>query len=153
VVWRNGGEYCGWAPLPHGAHYDQLNARFMFNGVAVGLNFDFGLGWQHFNFTYLREMGESNRRRFGKEFEARNVFAQTTIVNHYSVSRVTVNNVPQTHVINHGINPSSIHPTKGWSTEPVRVQEMQAPPPNRAHESYNRDSRTLDVYRPRWGGR
>ena len=151
VVWRSGGDYCGWAPLPPGAHYDHVNTRLLFNGQVVGVNFDFGLGWQHFNFTYLRELGETPRRYFVKEHEVRTVFTQTTIVNNYTINRVTVNNTPQVHVINRGVEPLTIPGGKAWSTQVVKVQEMQAPPPNRAHEHYNRDAHTLDVYRPRWG--
>lgn len=152
VVWRTGGDYCGWAPLPPGAYFDQANARFSFNGRFVGVNFDFGLGWQHFNFTYLRELGETPRRHFVKEFEVRNVFSQTTIVNHYTANRVVENNQIQFHMANRGVDPAGIQSSKGRTLDVVKVQEMQAPPPNRSHEHYNRDNRTMDVYRPRWGG-
>ncbi len=152
VVWRTGGDYCGWAPLPWGAYYDQASARFSYNGKFVGANFDFGLGWQHFNFSYTRELGETPRRHFVREFEARNVFNQTTIINRYSANRVVENNQTQFHMANRGPDFAGLPGGKGRSMEVVKLQEMQAPPPNRSHEHYNRDNRTMEVYRPRWGG-
>jgi hypothetical protein len=51
VFWRQseGDAAIGWAPLPVGAVF--VNGVFMFHGVAVGADFDFGLGEACFTFV------------------------------------------------------------------------------------------------------
>lgn len=151
VVWCSGGDYCGWAPLPPGSHYDMASGRFSFHGKVVEANFDFGLDWVHFGFTYVREMGEQPRPRFHKEQEVRAVFHQTTIINNYTVKKVVENNQPRARVFNQGIDPGRVPVTKGRPLEPVKIQDLRAPTPNRAHERLDRQNKTLEVYRPKLG--
>ena len=51
VLWRNDptdGDV-GWAPLPPGAMY--VDGGWQYNGMAVGMGYDFGLGVNYFNFV------------------------------------------------------------------------------------------------------
>jgi hypothetical protein len=56
----------GWAPLPVGAVF--VNGGFMFNGVAVGLDFDFGLSFGCFTFVGYDHFHESFFRMHGHEW-------------------------------------------------------------------------------------
>jgi hypothetical protein len=149
VTWRTGGEYCGWAPLPPGAVYDSVGAHFVFQGKAVGLGFDFGLGWNHFSYCYVRDMGESLRVRVHKEAELRTLFTRTTIVNHYSVNRVVVGGESRIQVVNHGIDMARVNLAKGHPIEVLKINDLQTPMPNRGHERMDIHAKTLEVYRPR----
>ena len=40
---------------------------------------------------------------------------------------------------------------KRHPVETVHIEEMHSPAPNRAHEHYDKDRKTLEVYRPHWG--
>ena len=77
MVWRGGGDHCGWVPLPPGAIYDTATASFFWNGRHVEVGFDFGLGWNHFSFCYVKEMGTQPRAHFRQESEIRAVFNRT----------------------------------------------------------------------------
>lgn len=151
VAWRSGGEYCGWAPLPPGAVYDTVGGHFFFRGRQVDAGFDFGLGFAHFSFCFTKEMGEPMRQHFRSEAEVRAVFNRTTIINHYTVNRVVVGGETRVQVFNHGIEPSRIPAVKGRTFEPVHIEELRTPAPGRAHERLDTHSRTLEVYRPRFG--
>lgn len=75
VFWRQdeADAAIGWAPLPVGAIY--VNGGFMFNGVAVGLDFDFGLGeacftfvgYDHFHEGFFRLRGHEWAYHIGRE--------------------------------------------------------------------------------------
>ena len=152
VAWRSGGEYCGWAPLPPGAVYDLTGGRFIFRGRPVEASFDFGLGFAHFSFCFTKDMGSVLTRRFRNEPEMRAVFARTAIINRYTVHRTVVAGETRVQIFNHGIEPSHLPRVKGRSFEPVRIQEMRTPGPDRAHERLDPRSRTLEVYQPKFGG-
>ena len=57
VSWRNYPGYCGWAPLPPGACFS-AGTGWSFNGLAVGVNFGFGLGPGCFTFCDFRHFGD-----------------------------------------------------------------------------------------------
>jgi len=85
VFWRQAdADGCiGWAPLPVGALF--VDGVFWFNGVRVGLDFDFGLGescftfvsFDHFRDPFFRMRGHEWRYNIGRErlhtFYARSV--------------------------------------------------------------------------------
>ena len=152
VVWRSGGEYCGWAPLPPGAVYDTAAARFLWNGRHVEVGFDFGLSWNRFSFCYAREMGEQPRMHFRQETEIRSVYNRTAVIHSYAVNRVLVGGVTQVQIVNHGIEPARVGVGRSRPVETVRIQEMHTPPPNRGHERLDPHSKTLEVYRPKFSG-
>jgi hypothetical protein len=56
----------GWAPLPVGAVY--VNGGFFYHGVAVGVNFDFGLGVTCFTFVGCEHFHEPYFRMRGHEW-------------------------------------------------------------------------------------
>jgi hypothetical protein len=68
VFWRQDEEDAaiGWAPLPVGAVF--VNGGFMYNGVAVGLDFDFGLGFGCFTFVGYDHFHEGFFRMRGHEW-------------------------------------------------------------------------------------
>jgi len=151
VVWREGGDYCGWAPLPPGAVYDTTGAYFSFRGRRVEAGFDFGLGLTHFSFCFTKDMGEPMHRHF-REPERVDVFRRTTVVNHYTVNRVVVGGEPRREVFNHGIEPSRVNSAKGRPVEQMKVQELKAPSPGRTPEHLDNRNKTIGVYRPQFGG-
>jgi hypothetical protein len=75
VFWRHAeGDACiGWAPLPVGAVF--VDGVFMFNGVRVGIDFDFGLGegcftfvgYDHFHEGFFRMRGHEWGYHIGRE--------------------------------------------------------------------------------------
>lgn len=150
VTWRNSAEYCGWAPLPPGAIFDAAGV-LIFNGRRVAVDFDFGLDWHHFTFCRLREMGEPHFARISRETNRQLAFGRTTVINHYTVTRTMVEGRNEVRVVNHGIEPARVAAIKGHNIETIRIQDMHSPPANRAHEHFDKDRKTLEVYRPRWG--
>ncbi len=68
VFWRHaeGDAAIGWAPLPVGAVF--VDGVFMFNGVRVGLDFDFGLGESCFVFVGYDHFHEGFFRMRGHEY-------------------------------------------------------------------------------------
>jgi hypothetical protein len=150
VSWRTGEDYCGWAPLPPGAYFDPAGV-LVFRGRHVAIDFDFGLDWHHFIFCRTRDMGDVHFSPFRREHERRMAFGHTTIINHYTVNRVVVEGHNEVKVINHGIEPGRVATAKGHQIETVRIQELRTPAPNRAHERFDKNHKTLEVYRPHWG--
>ncbi len=68
VFWRHdeADAAIGWAPLPVGAVF--VNGGFMFNGVVVGADFDFGLGFGCFTFVGYDHFHEGFFRMRGHEW-------------------------------------------------------------------------------------
>jgi hypothetical protein len=68
VFWRHDEDdgAIGWAPLPVGAVF--INGGFFFRGVAVGLDFDFGLGESCFTFVDYAHFHEGFFRMRGHEW-------------------------------------------------------------------------------------
>jgi hypothetical protein len=68
VFWRHaeGDAAIGWAPLPVGAVF--VDGVFMFNGIRVGLDFDFGLGETCFVFMGYDHFHEGFFRMRGHEY-------------------------------------------------------------------------------------
>ena len=151
VLWRAGGDYCGWAPLPPGAAFDHASSRFSFRGRVVDAGFDFGLDWLHFSFSYVKEMGEQPRAHFRKEVEVRSIIKQTTVINNYTVIRTGDGKRAGEHSGNPGIDPKRVELAKGRPVEPMRVQDLRSPAPGKNRENLNRRSGTLEVFRPKLG--
>jgi len=68
VFWRHAeaGGAIGWAPLPVGAVF--VDGAFLFNGVHVGVDFDFGLGEGVFTFVDYDHFHEGFFRMRGREY-------------------------------------------------------------------------------------
>ncbi len=153
VVWRSGGDYCGWAPLPPGSVYDTVGGHFSFHGRHVEAGFEFGLGLAHFSFCALREFGEPVHRRLYVGPEASVIYNRTVVVNHYSLERGGPGGEARPRVFNHGIEVARVTGARGREFESVRIQDLDTPAPGRAHEHLDPHARTLDVYRPHFNGR
>lgn len=148
VTWREGGDYCGWAPLPPGAVYDVGAGAFFWRGKRVEAGFDFGLDWNHFSFTLVKEMGDPLHVHFKRPEEIRAVFQKTAIVNRYTVVSRPGENHP--HVVNHGIDPEIVRSRRGGrAVEVVHIEDMKTPPKGRGRERVDKDHHTIEVYRPR----
>lgn len=92
VIWRSGGDNCGWAPVPPHAVFD-LALGWRFNGVSVGLNFDFGLRADCFTFVGMRDFGERDLGHHRLEAtEVTRIYNKTTIINNYVVNNKTIIN-------------------------------------------------------------
>ncbi len=152
VVWRTGGEYCGWAPLPPGAVYDTVGGRFIFRGRQVAVGFDFGLGPAHFSFCLSKELGEPIRRHYHPEPAFRIAFEHSRIHHDYTVRRIVVGGESRVQIFNHGLEPDRIEGHKAAHREAVHIEDLRTPAPGRSHERLDRQNRTLEVYRPRFGG-
>ena len=133
---------------PPGSVFDAAAGVFLFHGARVEASFDFGLDWNHFTFCTFREMGDPFRVHFREGPEFRNIYGRTTIVNRYSINKGFGG--PHPEIINHGIDPARVAAARGHAVETVKVEEMRTPAPNRAHEHLNPESKTIDVYRPRF---
>ena len=81
--------------MPPRAVFD-VGVGWRFNGVRVGLNFDFGLRADHFTFVGLHDFNERDlgHRRLAP-VEVTKIYNRTTIINNYTVNNNTI--------INHGI--------------------------------------------------
>ncbi|MDB6054479.1 MAG: hypothetical protein JWN25_2002 [Verrucomicrobiales bacterium] len=147
VVWREGGDYCGWAPLPPGARFDVATGSFLWGGRHVDVNFDFGLDSHRFNFSLVREMGDQPRLRFRGPDEVERVFHETRVVNHYTVVK-GAEGEKHPHIVNHGIEVERVNEKRGRPMEQVRIEDLRAPTTNKSHEQLDRKRKTLEVYRP-----
>ncbi len=92
VVWRSESDHCGWAPLPPRAVFD-VGIGWRFNGVRVGLDFDFGLRADHFTFIAVKDFTNHDlgHRRL-PPVEVTRVYNHTTIINNYTVNNRTIVN-------------------------------------------------------------
>lgn len=152
VVWRGGGDYCGWAPLPPGAVYETAGGWFVFRGRRVEAGFDFGLGPAHFSFCLRRELGGRLPSRPRPPHESLGIFGRTTVRHVYSAERVVVGGEPRIRVFNHGMEPlgPGVRSGRDRGPGPVRVREFDTPPPGRSRERMRSSSGTIEVYRPRF---
>ena len=62
VFWRHSEGYCGWAPLPAGALF--VGGVWRYNGVRVGVGFDFGLTVGVFTFVAYEHFWEHDYRHY-----------------------------------------------------------------------------------------
>lgn len=148
VTWRSGGEYCGWAPLPPGASFDP-SGGVVFRGKRVAVEFDFGLDWIHFSFCRVRDLGERNV--FRREPDRRLIFGRTTVLDHqYAVERSSSDNRTEVVVVNRGVDPHRVEALRGRPLNVVTIHELRTPGPSKGRERFDREHKTLEVYRPHW---
>ena len=93
VTWRYSDAYCGWAPLPPGAHYRTGVGLTYFAGAGVSLNFDFGLGHNAYTFVPTRRFYDRAPWRYAlPSHQVVNVFNQTTVINNFTHRNSTLVN-------------------------------------------------------------
>ncbi len=99
VTWRWSDSYCGWAPLPPGAHYRHgVGLTYAHSpSLRVGVSFDFGLTTDCYTFIPSWRFRDRHpwRHRLGHR-EVVNVINQTTIINNitHDDRRVIINEGP-----------------------------------------------------------
>jgi Family of unknown function (DUF6600) len=117
VVWRSGGDHCGWAPLP--LHADFIaGVGWRYNGVAVSASFDFGLSVGCFSFVAMGHLCDHNVYSCRlPPTQVRAVYRSTTVINNYTV----VNNT----VVNRGVNVAVVEKAAGHPIERVTVHDYK----------------------------
>jgi hypothetical protein len=118
VTWRAGGNECGWAPLPLHTVCD-ANAGFLYNGVRVGANFDFGLPADCFTFVALGDFcaPDLGHHRLARP-DVDRIYAHTSIINDYRFANKTV--------VNRGIPVERITAATHTDLRPVAVRDEPA---------------------------
>jgi hypothetical protein len=140
VTWRYADDYCGWAPLPPRCDYRE-GVGFFYNGAAVSIGFDFGLGVGAFTFVHTRDFCDPHPWRHRVESrEVTQIFNRTTVINNFDVDR------EHRTFINHGIDPQHITEVTHAPIRPIAIHETTARVPH--GEQLGRDGRTLMVNRP-----
>jgi hypothetical protein len=118
VVWRSEGDHCGWAPLPPHSEF-VAGVGWRFNGIAVGVNFDFGLHPAQFTFIALHDF---NNHDLGHcrlaPTEVTRIYNHTTIINNYTVNNTTV--------INQGIKVERVAAATHTEIRKVPVRDVPA---------------------------
>jgi hypothetical protein len=139
VTWRTEGEHCGWAPLPPHAEFD-LRFGYRFNGVHVGINFDFGLRPDHFTFIALRDFHDHDfaHRRLPPT-EVTKIYNHTTIINNYVVQNNTI--------VNQGIKVDRVQAATHTEFRKVAIRDVPAGSPAAANPRSSAKRESV-VYRP-----
>jgi len=139
VVWRSEGDYCGWAPLPPHAEF-VAGFGWRFNGISVGLNFDFGLHPEHYTFIALHDFHEHDfaHRRLPPT-QVTQIYNNTTIINNYTINNNTI--------VNHGLKVERVAAATHTTIRPVHLRDA---PTDTAKSLNGRPPQKgeLMVYRP-----
>src|SRR5262249_29508598 len=139
VIWRSEGDYCGWAPVPPHAVFD-VSLGWCFNGVRVGVNFDFGLRPDHFTFIAVRDFHDHDFTHHRlPPTQVTKIYNHTTIINNYVVNNNTI--------VNQGIHVDRVAAATHTQVRQVHIRDVSAdsPRPMPGHGSQKND---LVVYRP-----
>jgi hypothetical protein len=118
VVWRTGGDYCGWAPCPPGAVFDVGFGGWRYRGAHVSASFDFGLGFNHFTFINYSDFGHRDygRVRISNRENTR-IYNNTTVINNYTV----VNN----RVVNRGLPVDRVSKASHTEFRQVAIRDVR----------------------------
>lgn len=145
VTWRWSDSYCGWAPLPPGAHYRHgVGLTYVHSpSLRVGVSFDFGLTPDCYTFIPSWRFRDRHpwRHRLGHR-EVVNVINQTTIINNitHDDRRVIVNEGPGRDrirtVTRSEIPRVTLRDTPAEAGRPIRSERLLA------------DGTEMAVYRP-----
>jgi hypothetical protein len=139
VTWRYEGDHCGWAPLPPHADFD-VHFGYRFNGVQVGLNFDFGLHPEHFTFIALHDFHEHDFAHYRMPpTEVTKIYNHTTIINNYMVNNNTI--------VNQGVKVERVQAATHTEFRKVAVRDVPAGSPVPAARPGTAKAE-LAVYRP-----
>ena len=142
VSWRYSSDYCGWAPLPPAAYF-RPGFGLAFHGGSVGVNFDFGLSVDFYNFVPWMHFRDNRPYRYVvSRRQATQVFNNTVVINNIVQGR---NNM----AINHGVPPERVASFTRSEVRPVAIQEAAGGTGRGGRrEQLGRAGRTLIVQRP-----
>lgn len=142
VTWRYSDSYCGWAPLPPGAHYRE-GFGFSYYGSRVSLSFDFGLRRNCYTFVPIdRFCDRTPWRHRVRHGDSVNVYNRTRIVNNIQV----INNNT---VINHGVSRDTIARASRAEVPTVAVRNLPSDGGRMARpDRLNLEGKETVVYRP-----
>lgn len=133
VVWRHADAdgFVGWAPLPYGAVF--VNGGWLFRGVHVGVDFDFGMSVSFFTFVGYDHFWEHDFRRFVAPRERIElIYRRSVIENHYRMDHGRF--------VNDGIDRERMAQFTHRDIRPVAMQEIR-----RDDEERNRSIRRDDI--------
>ncbi|MGB7746073.1 MAG: DUF6600 domain-containing protein [Verrucomicrobiia bacterium] len=140
VTWRYSNDYCGWAPLPPFAVY-QEGVGFFYNGLAVSVGFDFGLSWNCFTFVPIGHFCDPHPRHYCvAPAQVTQIYNHTTVINNF--------NGHGHNLANRGIDPEHITAVTHTSIRPIAIRDTAAPSGHGPHDQLSRDGSTLIVSRP-----
>ena len=120
VTWRYSDDYCGWAPLPPLAVYRE-GFGFFYNGLAVGVGFDFGLNWNCFAFVPIGHFCDPHPRRYCvASAQVTQIYNHTTVINNFDVHNHNF--------VNHGIDPEHIAAVTRTPIHPISIRDTASRP-------------------------
>lgn len=134
VVWRHNDAdgYVGWAPLPPGAVF--ADGGWAFNGVRVGVDFDFNLGAGFFTFVGYDHFWDHDFRQFTVPHDRlAQVYRRSVFENHYRMDHGRF--------INEGLNRDRMATFTHHDIRPKATQDLR-----RQEESRNVQARSNDLH-------
>jgi hypothetical protein len=134
VVWRHADDdgYVGWAPLPPGAVF--VDGGWAFNGVRVGVDFDFDLGAGFFTFVGYDHFWDHDFRQFiVPRDRLALVYRRSVFENHYRLDHGRF--------INEGLNRDRMAAFTHHDIRPMAAQDLR-----RQEESRNVQARSNDLH-------
>jgi hypothetical protein len=141
VTWRYSNDYCGWAPLPPRAVYRE-GVGFFYNGLAVGVGFDFGLSWNCFAFVPIGHFCDPHPRRYRVgSAQVIQIYNHTTVINSF--------NGHGRNLANRGIDPEHITAVTHTSIRPVAIRNTTGLSGHGTRaDQFSRDGSTLITGHP-----
>ena len=141
VSWRYSNNYCGWAPLPPGAHY-QTGVGLTFNNRSVGVSFGFGLSASSYVFVPLNRFCDDRPRHYRMSRNQAAEIYQHTTVNNVFLERNRA-------IFNRGVEPRMITAVTRTPIHEVRIENVTTPHSRSGRPDWLvTGGRTLAVYHP-----
>lgn len=117
VSWRYMPGYCGWAPLPPGAHFGP-HGGWSYCGSSVGVTFGFGLGHTDYTFVHARHFGSAGWHSHRlPHSESHRVYKNSVVINNYIKGDKNV-------VINGGVGNERLRPFRNSDFKPIPVRDI-----------------------------
>ena len=116
VTWRWDADYCGWAPLPPFAVYTP-GVGFLYQGVEVAMDFDFGLPAGCFVFVPTGNFCDRHPKSYvvQQQYVAQ-IFSRTKTVNNFSANGKTL--------VNRGFGAENIARATQQTIQPVHLSSL-----------------------------
>lgn len=120
VIWRNSGDYMGWAPMPPGANITANG--YWYQGQQVESSFSFNLTYIQFSFCYANEICSPKPRIYHGD-ENRDIYRHSAPI---PVHITPIENNGHKWY-NHGPQLTDLHPKH---LDPTQIKFQDAPPKN-----------------------